>query len=1430
MASNIRSKKLFLNVLDDRFSDRRQSSIIASLTDGTDLFTSSYAKVFTEDELGSFDVVDIGGENVLKFVPLDGRINEYNYSFITYDIKRDIEDSTEVSIGNIVSIATSYKNIGTGTVGTITKIPTDFTSAKILVEISTSNNFYEYTELSVALDKNINDVAFSEFGQLVFDNDPALSGLGTYDVYVSGSHINVDFYPDHVSLGEVITNTVSISFASTSFSGDGNISLRSGNLESTKTGITSSISPIPVVVGSYDADVYQASYIISQVVDTDTNQVEILELFVINSSTDSNFIEYGNTFTSGFLGNFDTRRILSPNQVEIVYTPDPGRNVEVTLFQNVISYFEFSNFPTTLNLENSAISSGLAIFGSADKTRFDLKYKGDFIFEKLFRADFSSVVNLSKDSITIPNHFFVTGEKVQYRSNDINKDNTFSSIGIALTTINGVGLTDKLSGDLYVYKVDSKTIKLSTSAENSLSTSPKFIDFTSLGIGKTHYITSTNQNQKCIIAIDNVIQSPIYKSSVGLSTLQNQLLNNSSSSELTFLDVDGFSSGDFIQIENEIMKINSVDAGSSLVFVNRGVFGTGIESHAPNSIIEKIEGNYNIVGSTIFFGSAPYGETISANEFGSVVSSDQVKSSFQGRVFIRSGIPDSNIETYEKNYLFDDISEDFNAVSKDFTLKNNGNDILGISTDRSIILINNILQIPENDFTLTENLTNTQLNFTGTATSVSYDANNSSVPRGGIPVSIASSNGFGYQPLVAAGGTAIVSFAGTISSVSIGNSGSGYRVGIQPTVRVGVQTYSSGIPNIEFIGTATVQNGGIVGVSITNPGSGYTSTNPPDVVFDYPLSYSGIPLIYSPSYFAGFGTEAKIDIVVGQGSSVVDFTITNYGYSYRAGDILTVETGDPNGIPLDSTKTFQEFSIIIDKVTKDNFSGWYVGGLKLLDNFSTKFDGKRKVFFLTDNGNIFSIISKKGSEIDVKATILIFLNDVLQVPDESYTLSGGSRIVFTEAPKEGDECKVIFYRGTDGIDVVDVDIEDTIKEGDTLQIVSNNPKLSQESRIVDSIFSPNAVDTNLYSSIGISSNFETVRPVAWCKQTEDFKINGVYVTKNRVEYEPRINPVSSLIKSVGIGSTMIFVNTLSQTFDYKNENALTSYIDQIEIIENVDKKTAVLSAVVSTAGTITSVNILDSGSGYLDAPSLTIASPIGIGTTGQAQATTTISSGSISSISITNPGFGYTTDTTPLVIVETPNFNKEYIKDVRYSGDFGIISGITTTSVGYALTGLVFQLLIPSDSPLRDSKYTNPTITQSSIKDSYYFEVFNSNVGNGVVSLDETGNVVGIGTLFLDNVYKVLNVSNVVELGYSFPAGFPVSMVEVTVSLSSYNGLSGIGKNKFFGEFTWGLIEAEKRSDPKEFVVDLNNGVVGLNSSPTVKRVNPLKNNSYTVV
>ena len=66
----------------DRFEDRLQSSILSVLNDNEELYLNQYAKMFTEDELGSFDIVKFGRQAVLEFYPLDGRTTEYNYSFI----------------------------------------------------------------------------------------------------------------------------------------------------------------------------------------------------------------------------------------------------------------------------------------------------------------------------------------------------------------------------------------------------------------------------------------------------------------------------------------------------------------------------------------------------------------------------------------------------------------------------------------------------------------------------------------------------------------------------------------------------------------------------------------------------------------------------------------------------------------------------------------------------------------------------------------------------------------------------------------------------------------------------------------------------------------------------------------------------------------------------------------------------------------------------------------------------------------------------------------------------------------------------------------------------------------------------------------------------------------------------------------------------
>ena len=59
------------------------------------------------------------------------------------------------------------------------------------------------------------------------------------------------------------------------------------------------------------------------------------------------------------------------------------------------------------------------------------------------------------------------------------------------------------------------------------------------------------------------------------------------------------------------------------------------------------------------------------------------------------------------------------------------------------------------------------------------------------------------------------------------------------------------------------------------------------IVIDDPLSYSDMQLIHSTSS-PGFGSEARADIVVSQGSTVMDFKITNTGYGYGVGEILTL--------------------------------------------------------------------------------------------------------------------------------------------------------------------------------------------------------------------------------------------------------------------------------------------------------------------------------------------------------------------------------------------------------------------------------------------------------------------------------------------------------------------------------------------------------------
>ena len=104
-----------------------------------------------------------------------------------------------------------------------------------------------------------------------------------------------------------------------------------------------------------------------------------------------------------------------------------------------------------------------------------------------------------------------------------------------------------------------------------------------------------------------------------------------------------------------------------------------------------------------------------------------------------------------------------------------------------------------------------------------FDINQNQTPRGGIIISLGSSTGLGYAPLVGASVTAVVGAGGSIVSVGLGttdNLGSGYN-GI---VSIGVSVYQSGHIGDTASITASVEDGGELSFTIGPVGLGANLT------------------------------------------------------------------------------------------------------------------------------------------------------------------------------------------------------------------------------------------------------------------------------------------------------------------------------------------------------------------------------------------------------------------------------------------------------------------------------------------------------------------------------------------------------------------------------------------------------------------------------
>ena len=175
---------------------------------------------------------------------------------------------------------------------------------------------------------------------------------------------------------------------------------------------------------------------------------------------------------------------------------------------------------------------------------------------------------------------------------------------------------------------------------------------------------------------------------------------------------------------------------------------------------------------------------------------------------------------------------------------------------------------------------------------------------------------------------------------------------------------------------------------------------------------------------------------------------------------------------------------------------------------------------------------------------------------------------------------------------------------------------------------------------------------------------------------------------------------------------------------------------------------------------------------------------------------------------------------------------------------------------MRNADLVGTAVTLSGIGSGDYFVIKNSYVGfadTTLNSLDINGDIIGIGTNFVDNIYQVDTVSNHITDGVtglgtttfrrvtakiagvstitfaSTKAGFS----SITYDFSSAGQGAGSGwsgaftTSYYLGDFSWGKVNIASRGESNEYPAYTDNGVPGISTGSIVRRTKALKAKHY---
>ena len=862
-----------IQIIDPDTSDSQLTELVV-LTDEDDAILFEKTKDFTTLDLGKIETeITSGGSKNLVFNPTEKSLKDHDIKILKTDFNTDLLGNATNLIGNVkltgVNVGASTATSGVTTT-TIVEFPnTDFNAlfANIFVEDSITKNV-NYNEVTVDFDGITPTIS-----QVYIDKNKVASGsvVGILTAVYENNKIKLQIINDTQNALEVRANVVGLGTTTAGigtyrFASPGQPagSERSARLESgyvTGTSSTITYATLNKLVDNSAKSIVRVSCGETSAVHQIISLKDADDILTIQYP----FVSAGSTTGIGTFGGE-----IDGNDIELKFYPDPAFTslIEVQSFNTILyTINDFDNNAPILTYgtvsQELFLSSYDGLEGKrANKVKFNLTHEGTPIYAKSFDPN-SGIVSATTGIFTIPNHFFNTDEKLTYKP-----ESTF--VGVAATAIQtspGVNLPSTV----FAIRIDENQFKLSATKSGTPLT------FVSLGSGNTHKLGMEKPLTKTIIGLDGVVQQPITFTSIS-HTLDANI--GAGTSQFVLSGIGSIQPSDVLRINEEFMKIEQVGFASitngiindaddvaagvatlPVVKVERGVLGISASSHSANDVVRIHRGSFNIVDSAVHFIEPPKGNTRSRR---TDTNLPFVKAKFSGRTFLRSN--------YTTNMLFDDISDNFTGIGKTYSLTVGGaNTSSGIGVGNGVLFINGVFQTPlttnnsghNYEFQADTTAGISTVEFTGITSENGQpivsesDINQNQVPRGGLIVSMGSTPGLGYAPLVGAKASLFKNAAGAITSV----------VGIATTSGINYGISTAAYDNITGIITVTTDK--VHGFSLGQPNT---------------VQLKGLEFV-CPKTVVGQPTNATYDGVTG----ISTITIANHGLVN--GDAVILETG-----------------------------------------------------------------------------------------------------------------------------------------------------------------------------------------------------------------------------------------------------------------------------------------------------------------------------------------------------------------------------------------------------------------------------------------------------------------------------------------------------------------------------------------------------------